>query len=274
MNVFFHIINYNVNLPLLINMRKMNICKSTGCKSVILSVLCVLVCFSTGFRSGNYPQILDYTQYLTPVRDAGPLNTRNAFAVLYATEYHIFRKTGKKIPLSALHLYYSSHNQSDTVQYNKGVKIEDCFQVMKTTGVMAEYSWPYDRRSDIPGLLFSTQIAERYKVKDIRPVFREFDKNPFDLVQESLYDKGPVIVELKWPSSWSESDGKQVLPDTLRIPPGEFSLRAICLTGFNEKEKYFMFKAANGPGWGFNGYGRIAYEDLRKFMTRAWTVVV
>lgn len=237
---------------------------------LLLPIVVVLICF--GFRSGNYPQLLDYSMYLTPVRDAGPLNTRNAFAILYAAEYQIFRKTGKKTPLSALHLYYQCKNQDDTLQYNRGLQAEDAFQIMKTTGVLSEYSWPYERRSDIPRLLFSTQISERYKVKDFRPAFKTGDAKAFESMQDALYEYGPVIVEIKWPASWSESDGKQILPDTSRVRPGEIQPRLICVTGFNHKDKYFMFKSANGKGWGFSGYGRIAYEDMRKLMTRAWVV--
>lgn len=236
--------------------------------------LVIVFLSASAFRTGNYPQILDYAQYLTPVRDAGTLNTRNAFAVLYAAEYQIYRKQGKKVPLSALHLYYQSGNQEDTVLYNRGVRVEDCLEVLKNQGVMAEYSWPYERRSDIPRLLFSTQIAERYRIKDAQPVFREWDKNQFELMQEELYQNGPVVAEIRWPSSWSESDGKTVLPDTFRIKPGETGMRAVCLTGFNEKEKYFLFKSANGTRWGHNGYGKIAYEDMRKFLVKAWKIVL
>jgi hypothetical protein len=231
-------------------------------------------CFGSAFQIGNYPNLLDYSHYLTPVRDAGTLNTRNAFAVLYAAEYQIFRNSGKKVPLSALHLYYQSGNQEDTVLYNRGVRVEDCFEVLKNQGVMADYSWPYERRSDIPKLLFSTQIAERYTIKDARPIFRDWDKNQFELMQEELYQNGPVIVEMKWPASWSESDGKTVLPDTFRVKPGDMTHRAICLTGFNEKEKYFLFKSANGTRWGQGGYGKIAYEDMRKFLLKGWKILI
>lgn len=239
----------------------------------IYTIGLILIFFlSSAFVTGNYPQILDYSIHMTPVRDAGTLNSRNAYAVLYAMEYQYYRKTGKKMPMSALHLYYQCGNQQDTVLYNRGVKVEDAFEVLKNFGVMSEYSWPYERRSDIPRLLFSTQIAERYFIKDVKPVFREWDKEPYDMVKDALYEKGPLVVELKWPSSWSESDGKQVLPDTNRVKPTDVSLRSVCLTGFNEKEKYFTFKSANGVRWGFNGYGRIAYEDLRKFLSRAWII--
>ena len=240
----------------------------------LIMALVAVFSFSSAFQIGNYPNLLDYAQYLTPVRDAGTLNTRNAFAVLYAAEYQIFRKTGKKVPLSTLHLYYQSGNQEDTVLYNKGARVEDCFEVLKNQGVMAEYYWPYERRSDIPKLLFSTQIAERYHIKDARPIFRDWDKNQFELMQEELYQNGPVVVEIKWPSSWSESDGKIVLPDTFRVKPGEIGQRAICLTGFNEKEKYFLFKSANGLRWGQGGYGKIAYEDMRKFLLKGWKIII
>jgi hypothetical protein len=237
-----------------------------------IALLGIVLMLGSAFR-GNYPQLLDYTPYLTPVRDAGTLNTRNAYAVLYAAEYQIYRNAGKKVPLSALHLYYQAGNQEDTVLYNRGVKVEDCLEILKNAGVMAEYYWPYERRSDIPKLLFSTQITERYFIKDARPIFREWDKNPFELVQEELYQNGPVVVEMKWPSSWSESDGKQVLPDTFRVKPGEMGQRAICLTGFNEREKYFIFKSANGTRWGQAGYGKIAYEDMKKFLLKGWKIL-
>ena len=241
-------------------------------KLLRISLFAIVAFFGFTFKTGNYPQLLDYSMYLTPVRDAGPLNTRNAFAILYASEYQIFRKTGKKTPLSALHLYYQSKNQEDTIQYNRGILVEDAFQVMRTTGVLSEYSWPYERRSGIPKLLFSTQISERYKVKDFRPVFKPGDTKAFENMQDALYELGPIIVEIQWPSAWSESDGKQILPDTARVRPGEIQSRLICVTGFNHRDKYFMFKSANGKGWGFNGYGHIAYEDMRKLMTRAWIV--
>jgi hypothetical protein len=220
----------------------------------------------------NYPQLVDYSSYLTPVRDAGPLNTRSAYAFLYAIEYQIFINSGKKIPLSALHLYYQCGNQEDTVYYNQGIKPQDAIRVLTTQGVVSEYTWPYDKRSGIPKLLNYVSLGDKYRVKEISLLFQDWEDKKFSRMKRNLSEFGPLVVEMKWPSSWNEVDGHTVLPDTLRVAPGEMGIKYICLTGFNEKEKYFFFKSANGVFWGDKGYGRIAYEDMEAFLLRAWEI--
>ncbi|XP_031214595.1 cathepsin 7-like [Mastomys coucha] len=204
------------------------------------------------------PKTLDWRTkgYVTPVRSQGGCGACWAFSVAASIESHLFKKTGKLIPLSVQNLIDCS------VTYgNKGCdggKPYAAFQYVKNNGGLeAEATYPYEGR-----VKQCRYRPERSVAKVTR--FFVVPRNEEALLQ-ALVAHGPIAVAIdgSHPSFRTYRGGIYHEPKCRR----DNLDHGLLLVGYgyegreSENRKYWLLKNSHGENWGEKGYMKLPRDQ-------------
>jgi len=86
---------------------------------------------------------IDYTQYLTRIRDSGPEGSVVGQALATAMEIQIKRTLDQDVKMSARYIYYAARRIEGTTDADTGAVISDAIGVLAKEGAVEEVVWPY-----------------------------------------------------------------------------------------------------------------------------------
>jgi C1A family cysteine protease len=212
------------------------------------------------------PPALDYRRAMTPVRNQGNEGTCVAFAsVVGVKEFEDQKEYRKLIKLSPRYVY-TFCKKFDGAPEEEGTYPRIALKMLLKYGVCPEFFWPYHPfQTDKPRKGADTK-AKVYCIKAYARL-----KSVTEM-KRSLAINGPFLAGVEVFENWfSRSVNK-----TGRIPlptKGEESVggHAICITGYNDVKKVFVFKNSWGIVWGDKGYGYLDYDYLRRYCMDAWS---
>ena len=114
----------------------------------------------------------------------------------------------------------------------------------------------------------------------------------FDYIKSQIDNGNPVVIGVVVPQSKDETksfqggDGKHVIDMTkgdncsgkpLHEGDNFFEVgcpgHAIVLTGYDDAQKYFVFKNSWGTKWGYEGYGKLSYDYLANYRVSTTSVI-
>ena len=212
------------------------------------------------------PLAVDYRTAMTPVRNQGNEGTCVAFAsVVGVKEYEDTKEFRKRIQLSPRYVYCLC-KQLDGIPEEEGTYPRVAMKVLLKKGVCPESFWPYRPfQADKPRHGADTK-AKVYRIKAYARL-----KSVTEM-KRSLAINGPFLAGVEvfkgWLNRTANKTGKIPLPGK-----GEKSIggHAICITGYDDAQKAFLFKNSWGTGWGNRGYGYLAYEYMRRYCMDGWS---
>jgi len=212
---------------------------------------------------------VDYTASMTPVRDQGQEGSVVGFAVAAAMEYQIFKKTNKQVPVSPRYIYYVARKKEGTSKSDSGALMADAIKALTVDGAVAEEAWPYKPGEFADEPPKTVANAERY-----RPTATQSLKSIND-VKAALQKYGPVVAGIALYNSGESVSAARTghIPD----PSPKDSVVggfAICIVGYDDKNRVLKFKNSWGAGWGDHGYGYISYSYFEKLSDDNWVIIL
>lgn len=186
-----------------------------------------------------------------------------AFAAVSVTEALIKRATGETVDLSEQQLVSTTGRGCD------GGGIYEAFEVMKSRGIVSEEDFPYQGRA----VAFddSLKAKARYFLKDYYTLFTNKLAlgERIDIIKKTLKQWGPVATNLIYHQDLDRYKGGVYIWDG--VSP-DVCGHNVAIVGWVDDASiqgggYWIVKDCSGPGYGEDGFVRIAYGqcDIENF---------
>jgi C1A family cysteine protease len=216
---------------------------------------------------------VDWTPYMSPVKDQGRLGSCVGFAVAAMKEYqeqkeHMLEVLNGKsytrkedhYDLSEAWVYWNS-KKIDPCPDSEGTSIRCAMRVLHKIGIPCEAGWEYDDRFKGEPKSWANLIAKWGLIDSYWRV-----SGVDDLIL-ALND-GPVVIGVAcFREIFNPVNGFVPYPAN----PNEFlGGHAVCAVGYSEDKDLIKFKNSWSTGWGDEGYGYLPYDYIRDFMWDAW----
>ena len=181
---------------------------------------------------------------VTPVKDQGGCGSCTSFAAIGTLESMVLIERNIETDLSEAELHFCGHGSCT------GWWPIDAVNYIKSHGVGHESCFPYQDHS-MPCVTCSLRDGEAITVST--------DVSIFDVQQRKdyLWAIGPMIAVFEvFPDFWGYGSGVY----TPTVPPySDPPLHCVEVIGYNPCQKAWICKNSWGPGWGDNGFFKIAY---------------
>lgn len=212
------------------------------------------------------PSDLDYAKAMTPVRDQGAEGTCVGFAaVVGVKEYADSKEYNKKILLSPRFLY-NFCKKLDSAPDQEGTYPRIAMKVLFKYGVCPESFWPYKPYQSNDHKAGADLKAKVYRIKAYARL------EGIDEMKRSLFVNGPFLAGVTVYNSWFTKivNKTGIIPMPTRkdtVAGGH----AICIMGYDDKNKLFKFKNSWSEKWGNCGYGYLPFSYIQKYCQDAWS---
>lgn len=215
------------------------------------------------------PRKLEYTMSAVgnqADRGQGNLGTCVAWACGDAMkEWMEYQEEQRYIEL-CVNILYEWCKKLDGFPNREGTNIRTAMKVLQKKGIPHESVWPYSSWETTPKKEeeYIIKQAENYRIKSYARVDYT---DPIEL-EKALFNMGPFPVALKiYNPEWINTSGLIELPDKNSTYAG---LHAVCLVGYDRKNKRFLIKNSWGKSWGLGGYAYLPYEYVIQYAIAAW----
>ncbi len=193
----------------------------------------------------SYPSSMDWSGYMTSVKDQRHCGACVAFATLGAIEGRYKIQQSLSLNLSESHLFYCGGGQCDYGWYpaegmdfavNSGVADEACFPYVDYDVSCSPCSDWASRVTSIQNWWGTANTSQmKQALADGGPI-----ELTMDVYEDFMYYSGGV-----YRYTWGSAQGGH----------------AVCAVGYNDAEGYWIVKNSWGTGWGESGYFKIAYDQ-------------
>lgn len=218
---------------------------------------------------------IDWSKYMSPVKDQGRLGSCVGFAVAAMKEFqenveHMNEvKAGKKYTrkedhydLSEAWIYWNS-KKIDPWPNQEGTSIRCAMKVLHRIGVPCEAGWKYDDRFKGEPESWSHLIAKWGLIDSYWRI------STVDELKLALQTQ-PVVIGI---GCFEEIFRPNFETGVVPYPANPNDLlggHAICIVGYSDNTKMFKFKNSWSTQWGKKGYGFLSYRYINDFMWDAW----
>jgi C1A family cysteine protease len=222
-------------------------------------------------EAGAFPEAVDLTPYMPPIRNQGGRPTCAAFALTALNEY--FRRWhGIDVDLSEQHLYYEVKLIDDD-RAGCGTSQTEAVTALLDRGQCHESIWPYDPTlpCDNQGALPSTARSDG---QDFRLKAFAVDEKNVEAYKAQLAQARPVTLSVPTYNSWFLSpEVRRSGRITMQIGgESEEEGHAFVVVGYQNTQDspgggYFIVRSSWGLGWASEspygaGYGTIPYHYI------------
>ena len=210
---------------------------------------------------------VDHSSQLPPVFDQGPAGTCVACATAYydksfqkGLEHH-WPLTSNQHQFSPLYIYSQRRNQPG----DQGMTIREAMKIIQEQGVCSLACMPYDvHRLNVPPTPEQRKAAAPYRAKSYARLSSIAEMQAY--LTTNCFIAG-VMVHEKFMDAPAG-----VIP--MPTPGTEFlGGHAICIVGFDRRNRMFKFANSWGTQWGDRGFGHIGYATLQALLMDAWGMV-
>ncbi|MFA5099681.1 MAG: C1 family peptidase [Candidatus Omnitrophota bacterium] len=212
------------------------------------------------------PGAVDYTRYMTPVRDQGDEGTCVAFAsVVGVKEYEDTKEYKKLITLSPRYVY-SLCKKYDGIPDEEGTYPRVAMKMLLKYGVCPEALWPYRPHQNDDHKKGADAKAKIYRIKAYARL------GSVQEMKRSLVVNGPFLAGVHVYESWfTKSVEKTGLIPMPQKGDEMVGGHAICIVGYNDKKSLFKFKNSWSSRWAQKGYGFLPYAYMQRYCSDAWS---
>ena len=218
---------------------------------------------------------IDWSKYMSPVKNQGRLGSCVGFAVAAMKEFQEYTehmeevKQGKKYKreqdqydLSEAWIYWNS-KKIDPWPDSEGTSIRCAMRVLHKIGVPCEAGWEYDDRFKGEPKSWAHLVAKWGLIDSY------WRANGIDDLRLALANQ-PVVIGI---ACFEEIFRPNFETGVVRYPANPNNLmggHAICAVGYSDNMQLIKFKNSWGRDWGKKGYGFISYKYINDFMWDAW----
>jgi C1A family cysteine protease len=210
---------------------------------------------------------VDHAAQMPPVFDQGPAGTCVACATAYydksfqkGLEHHWPLGTAEH-QFSPLYIYSQRRRQPE----DGGMTIREAMKIIQEQGVCSLACMPYDpHRINVPPTEQQRKAAAPYTAKSYARLTSIGEMEAY--LMTNCFIAGVMVHE-----QFMDAPG-----GVIEMPsPGTDFLggHAICIVGFDRRNRMFKFANSWGSSWGDHGYGHIAFATLQALLMDAWGMV-
>jgi C1A family cysteine protease len=220
------------------------------------------------FLTGNHvPEEVDHSADLPPVFDQGPAGTCVACATAYYDKS--FQKgleqkwslADAQHQFSPLYIYSQRRHQPE----DAGMTIREAMKIIQEQGVCSLACMPYDvHRLNVPPSAEQRKAAAPYRARSYARINSLGEMQAY--LKTNCFIAGVMVHE-----EFMDAPGG-VIP--MPKPGTEFlGGHAICIVGFDRRNRMFKFANSWGSQWGDHGFGHIGFATLQTLLMDAWGMV-
>lgn len=233
------------------------------------------------------PQVVNFSDKMTAVKNQGYRGTCTFFATAALIEAAIKLDKGIDVNLSEEFLIYSTKKQghySDVEASHVSVNL----QSVKEGGLLLEKDWSYFPsffepgkpcagidgentnapmkcyvHSPTPSILGKIIPATSIKTGFMR-------KNTNEIIKYLAKNERPLTISLPVNYKGWKDSGEVTYTEEMRqeclVDTSKCGAHSIILTGYNIEEQVFYFKNSWGSDWGENGFGKLSFEMVDRYI--------
>jgi len=213
------------------------------------------------------PERVDHSEALPPIFDQGPAGTCVACATGYYDKSfqegleHGWALTFPQHQFSPLFIYSQRRNQPE----DHGMTIREGMKIIKEQGICSLACMPYSpSRINQPPTPEQRKAALPYKAKSYARITSIAEMEAY--LMTNCFVAGVMVHE----QFMDAPAGVIPMPE-----PGCEYLggHAICVVGFDQRNRMFKFANSWGTQWGDRGFGHISYATLQALLMDAWGMI-
>ncbi len=208
------------------------------------------------------PELVDLSGRFPAARRQGKQSSCVGWAVGYAARSYYnsareggARLTADRIP-SPAYIYDSIRSPGDAC--DKGTKISDALDLLRDGGSLTHAEYPYDEDLCRRPRTGDVARASKFRIAGWQVV----DTGRLDQVKAELANGHPVVIGLRSNKDFHRLRGVAVW--RAGFPEEDDGHHAVTVVGYSERGQYFTVMNSWGPGWGLEGFGRIAYDTFER----------
>jgi C1A family cysteine protease len=212
------------------------------------------------------PLSFDFTKKMSPVRDQGSEGTCVAFASVTGVKEYQDKLEYKRLIRLSPRFLYNLCKKFDGIPQEEGTYPRIAMKILLHYGVCHESFWPYLVHKQTLPRKGAQQDAKIFKIKAYARL-----KSLLEM-KRSLLVNGPFIAGVKVYKSWFNQSVQK--SGFIPLPKRNEQLmggHAICIMGYDDKNKIFKFKNSWGIKWADRGYGYLPYDYMNKYCSDAWS---
>ena len=226
---------------------------------------------ATAQATGNLPRHVDLRGHCTPIEDQQHTSSCVANAIVGALELHQRKANLPLTDLSRLFLYYNARSLAKKEGEDAGSCIHHGMAAVLAFGVCEERMWPFEE-----AMLTTNPTDACYKNAEHYNAV-QFARTPRGESALAAVAQGlPVAFGMFVPSEIYHEAGRtgvMPMPDNFptQTPPAG---HAMLIVGYDLDDQTYLVRNSWGPGFGDNGYCKIAFEILEKYSPadQFWTI--
>ena len=205
------------------------------------------------------PESVDLTPQLPEVYDQGSLGSCVAFATGSLLEFLQMKNNLKSFRHSQLFIYYNARKAIGTINEDSGSVIRDAFKSVNNEGTCPDSFWPYiiSKFTQKPPYKAYTE-AKKHQVLQYMRVPRNLESMKGCLSEGYPFVIGFGVYDSFMTGDMSNNGVGQLPKSNEKLLGGH----AVLCTGYNEKDKRFLFRNSWSFSWGNNGDFTFPYEYL------------
>lgn len=241
------------------------------CGNGLLTDLHQLSCEEKLRVTENIP--VDWTPYMSPVKDQGSFGSCVGFAVAAMKEFQeqkehyeevlagkTYKRKQDNYDLSEAWVYWNS-KKIDPWPESEGTSIRCAMRVLHKIGIPCEAGWEYDDRFKGEPKSWAKLIA-KWGLIDSYWRIEGIEELKVALNQQ------PVVIGIGcFEEIFNPNNGVVPYPAN---PDNIYGGHAICAVGYDEDKELVKFKNSWSTAWGDEGYGYLPYSYIRDFMWDGW----
>jgi C1A family cysteine protease len=222
---------------------------------------------STALKAVSLADSVDHAAALPPIFDQGPAGTCVACATGYYDKSfqegleQRWRLDDRQHQFSPLYIYSQRRNKPG----DDGMTIREAMKIIQEQGVCSLDCMPYDtQRINVRPTAEQRKVAERYRARSYARLHAIGEMEAY--LMSNCFVAGVMVHE-----RFMDAPGGIVpMPE-----PGCQFLggHAICVVGFDRRNRMFKFANSWGTQWGDRGFGHVGYATLQALLMDAWGMV-
>jgi C1A family cysteine protease len=225
------------------------------------------VTFETGAVK---PEVVDWTEKMSPVKDQKDLGSCVGFAVTAVKEFQeqmeharevkagkFDHRNNKYYDLSEAWVYWMC-KKIDEWPGVEGTSIRYAMKVLQRLGVPCEYAWPYNPVVKGEPRSWADLVARWALIDSYWRV------NDLEDLKDALMD-GPVAIGVGVYEEIFYVGNNGIIKDPAN-PKYCYGGHAIAAVGYDDNTGYVKFKNSWGPRWGNKGYGFLSYNYIHNYI--------